>query len=231
MASPLSSFGKAPIWQIAIAGVLSAGLVSAAWYFLYYEEAAQNLENAKVQLDAANAEKARMEKELENYEQRRMKIAEQEAEMAELIRSIPSTEATVDHLMKPFQRQARLVGFEIDSWAPGAEQRFDYYAKTPVEIHASGTWHEAAEFFRKVSEMEQVVNIEEVRMNVDNSARGEGETAVHLRIDFSAASFRFLPQATAVAAPATRRQAGDAAGGAAPAGAAPAQPAPETKEG
>lgn len=236
MASPLTSIGKAPVWQIVAGGVLASALITAGWFFLYYEEASQQNEQAKVALDSANAELETMQKKQANYEQERQKLQEAEEEIAQMIREIPSTKATVDHLMKPFQRQARLVGFEIESWAPGAEQRFDYYAKTPVEIHASGTWHQAAEFFRKVSEMTQVVNIEEVRLKSGAQQRGPGDTAVYLTVDFTAASFRFLPEAAGATQPASRRTggaegapAGD--GGAPGATGAPAQPAPETKEG
>ena len=151
MASQLSSIGRLPVWQAVAGSVVLVGLLTAGWYTSYYEEAAKNLDSAKTRLKTAEDELARMQKKLENYEQEMRELAEAEEEIQQIIRNLPKGVEAVDHLMKPFQQQARLVGFEVQSWAPGGEQKFDYYAKTPIEIHAEGSWHQTAEFFRKIS--------------------------------------------------------------------------------
>jgi Tfp pilus assembly protein PilO len=231
MASQLSAIGRLPVWQAAAVSVVVMGLMTAGWYTTYYEEAAKNLETAKGKLDAAEQELERMQKKLENYEQEMRELAAAEEEIQQIIRNLPKGIEGVDHLMKPFQQQARLVGFDVRSWAPGGEQKFDYYAKTPIEIHAEGSWHQAAEFFRKISEMDQVVNIEEVRMNTLNrKKKGEGEAAgeLRLKVDFTVATFRFLEIERVASSSGSRRaeakeEAAPAAGGAEPAkGAAPA---------
>ena len=230
MASPLTNIGRAPVWQVLAGGVLLCGVVAASWYFLYYEEAAQQLELAKTQHAAAETELKRVQTEFENFEQRRRELAEKEAQIAAELEELPSTEATVDHLMKPFQRQARLVGLELESWAPGAEQRFDYYSKTPIEIHASGTWHQTAEFFRKISEMPQKVGVEELRLQLVGGK--EGQPRDLLRVDFTAASFRFLTDASlGQTGPTSRRTGAEAAEGAPAEGAPAGAPAPAPKEG
>ena len=221
MASQLSSIGQLPVWQAAAGSIVLAGLLTAGWYTGYYEEAAKNLDSAKTKLQAAEDELGRMQKKLENYEQEMRELAEAEEEIQQIIRNLPKGVEAVDHLMKPFQQQARLVGFEVQSWAPGGEQKFDYYAKTPIEIHAEGSWHQAAEFFRKISEMDQVVNVEEVRMNVVGRATQTAEeianAEVRLKVDFTVATFRFLEIAQAASAKSSRRAGGEG-GGAGPAG-------------
>lgn len=221
MALQLSHIGRLAIWKAAAVCVVIVGVGGAFWYTTYYEEASKNLQSAKTKLSAAETELDRMQKKLENYEQEMRELAEAEEEIQRIMRELPKGIEAVDHLMKPFQQQARLVGFDVRSWAPGGEQKFDYYAKTPIEIHARGSWHQTAEFFRKIAEMNQVVNIEEVRMSAERAKQddGEGGGEVRLKVDFTVATFRFLELASAAAGPSTRRSGGDA----------PA-PAPEKKK-
>ena len=212
MASQLSSIGRLPVWQAVAGSVVLVGLLTAGWYTSYYEEAAKNLDNAKQKLDAAETELERMQKKLENYEQEMRELAEAEEEIQQIIQKLPTEPEAVDHLMKTLQQTARLVGFEVRSWSPGGEQKFDYYAKTPVEIHAEGTWHQTAEFFRRISELEQVVNVEEVRMNLTGQKSSEAGGEVRLKVDFTVATFRFVQLAQASSQSSSRRSGGGEGG-------------------
>jgi type IV pilus assembly protein PilO len=195
--SQIESVGKLPVWQSVLVGVLGLGLLSVGFYFSYYEEAAQSLERVKVRLAAEKTELKRVEEQLANFQERLKKAQEDEARIQELLQQLPRTRATVDHLMKDFQRQARLVGLDLKSWEPGGEAQLDYYAKQPVSIVATGTWHQAAEFFRRVSELKQYVNIEEVQMK---SQPKDGNKR-NLSMQFRMAAFRVLDDPNAALPP------------------------------
>jgi type IV pilus assembly protein PilO len=102
-------------------------------------------------------------------------------------------------LMGTFQREAQGVGLELERWIPQPEQREDTYSKIPVEVTAIGTWHEIGEFFRRVSEMKQVVNVEGISMKLDREFDTTGFP--QLKIDFTASTFRLLTEAEQNAAP------------------------------
>ncbi|HLT37816.1 MAG TPA: type 4a pilus biogenesis protein PilO, partial [Enhygromyxa sp.] len=98
--------------------------------------------------------------------------------------------STIDHLMSTFQREARGVGLDIGRWSPQAEERHDFYAKIPVEVTAIGSCHEVGEFFRRVAEMKQIVNIEAVKMKLGKEFEDNGFPL--LQVDFTASTFRLL---------------------------------------
>ena len=94
--------------------------------------------------------------------------------------------------MSTFQREARGVGLAIEAWTPQGEQFHDFYAKIPVEVTALGSWHEVGEFFRRVAEMKQIVNIEDVQMKLGKEFDDTGFPQIE--VDFTASTFRLLTE-------------------------------------
>jgi len=199
MADRFEILTKTPPWQLAVGWVAVAALLGAGWYFIYYSDAVEQRQNAETSLANSKAELAQVQKKFENFEQEMAKAEDMERQIEEKKRQLPLSAATIDHLMRKFQQQGRLVGVDVANWRPGSEERRDFYAKMPVEVSATGTWHQFGEFFRRVSEMEQIVNIEEVTM-LENRSNDE-ESAKMLEVTFTASTFRFLEQV--VAAPDT----------------------------
>ena len=189
MASRLDAITKLPPWQMGIVFVVGSGLLGALWYTLYYSDAVAEREAAVRGLDNAKAELATMDEKLANFEQEMAQAAEDEKKIQDAKSVLPLSEATVDHLMRKFQQQSRLVGLSLEKWTPAGEKKLDFYAKMPIKIQATGTWHQAGEFFRRVSELQQIVNIEEVKLKAGKNSESSHPT---LDIDFTASTFRFL---------------------------------------
>jgi type IV pilus assembly protein PilO len=190
--STLDQLEKYPVWQLALAWLLGTALVITGWYFLYFSDA----QAAKVQAEAAkvkaDADLAAAKDNLSNYEQRVKEQAERDKDLKRQLEVVPVDSSTIDHLMSTFQREARGVGLGIERWSPQAEQRFDFYAKIPVEVTAVGTWHEVGEFFRRVAEMKQIVNIEAVEIKLGKDFEDNGFPL--LEVDFTASTFRLLTE-------------------------------------
>lgn len=189
MAKGLDAITNLPPWQMGLVFVLGSGLLGAGWYTVYYEDAVNERTAAESGLAKAQAELATMDEKLANFEQEMAQAAEDEKEIEAAKSVLPLTDATIDHLMREFQQQARLVGLSMERWSPGGEKKLDFYAKMPVQIEATGTWHQAGEFFRRVSELQQIVTIEDVKFK--NSKTLEGSHRL-LEVDFTASTFRFL---------------------------------------
>jgi type IV pilus assembly protein PilO len=189
MAKGLDAITSLPPWQMGLVFVLGSGLLGAGWYTLYYEDAVNERTSAESGLAKAKAELATMDEKLANFEQEMAQAAEDEKEIEAAKSVLPLTDATIDHLMREFQQQARLVGLNLERWSPGGEKKLDFYAKMPVEIEATGTWHQAGEFFRRVSELQQIVTVENVKFKSGKDLEG---THRILELDFTASTFRFL---------------------------------------
>ncbi len=197
--SQLDKLAELPAWQLVLAWLVGAALVGLGWYFLYFTDAVTArtqsqaaVEKAKQDLDAAKQEYA-------NYEQKLKDQAERDRELKKKLEVVPIDSATIDHLIGTFQREARGVGLELERWVPQPEIREDFYAKIPVEVMAIGTWHEIGEFFRRVSEMKQVVNVESVSMKLEREFDTSGFPL--LRIEFVASTFRLLTDKERTAGP------------------------------
>jgi type IV pilus assembly protein PilO len=190
--STLDQLEKYPAWQLLLGWVLGAGLVVAGWYFLYFSDAMAEKDKAEAARAKAETDLATAKDNLANYEQRVKEQAERDKELKRQLEVVPVDSSTIDHLMSTFQREARGVGLALEAWTPKPEQRFDFYAKIPVEVTAVGTWHEIGEFFRRVAEMKQIVNIEAVAMKLGKEFEDNGFPL--LEVDFTASTFRLLTE-------------------------------------
>lgn len=188
--STLDQLENYPAWQLGLGWLLGAGLVLGVWYLVYFSEALENRTRAQGAVTAAEANLAKAKENLANYEQRVKEQAERDKELKKTLEVVPVDSSTIDHLMSTFQREARGVGLGIEAWTPQSEQRFDFYARIPVEITAIGTWHEIGEFFRRVSEMKQIVNVEKVAMKLEREFDDSGFP--NIEVEFTASTFRLL---------------------------------------
>lgn len=205
--SQLDKLAEVPAWQLALGWMAGAALIVLGWYFLYYSEAQAANKAASDGLAKAKTDVGAAEEQLANYEQRVKEQAEKDKELKKMLEVVPVDSATIDHLMGTFQREAQGVGLELERWIPQPEEREDTYAKIPVEVTAIGTWHEVGEFFRRVSEMKQVVNVEGIALKLGNEFDTSGFPL--LKIDFTASTFRLLTEAEQNAPPdedSTRRK-------------------------
>jgi type IV pilus assembly protein PilO len=194
----LDSFERFPIWQRILLFVLVSVAIVAGWWFLYYEEAVAGRASAKAGLDKAVAELETVTAEREKFLQKEKQTGEVEAELQASMEVLPMSTAAVDNLMQVFQQQARLVGLTVEAWTPAAEEKLDYYARLPVKVKASGTWAQAGEFFRRVSELDRPVSIEGVKLTARDPEKRRGDTAdasepAVLDVEFEVTTYRFLP--------------------------------------
>lgn len=194
MASKLDEFVNRPKWQLALVWLLLSGMIAAGWYYMYYEEALMEFDRASKTLKDDQAELARVKERLANFEQEMAQAKAMEQELEEKKRQLPLSSATVDHLMRKFQQQGRLVGVSVDNWTPAPESKLDFYARMPINVTASGTWLQFGEFFRRVSELEQIVNIQGVSMRPMGNKGAEFPDTTQLNVTFVASTFRFIEQ-------------------------------------
>ena len=192
--SVIDKVGEIPLWQVAAGWLVVASLGVSGWYFLFYSDAVAARDAAQVSSDASLAEREKMEVKLANFETEMEKAAQAQAEIDESMEVLPLSEASVDHMMRTFQQQGRLVGLVFERWTPGGETKTRYYAKNSIAVSATGTWNQLGEFFRRISEMKKIVNVASLSMR-SKGQRGKGSSANDsplLTIDFQASTYRFL---------------------------------------
>src|SRR5688572_1495059 len=193
MGSILESFDKLPTWQRILVFVLGLSAIGTVWYLMYYRDAVARHASANAALQKAKSELRDVEEKKKNFMERQRKQAEVEAELKKKMEVLPMSIASVDNLMQTFQQQARLVGLTVESWVPSAEEREDYYARLPVSVKATGTWSQAGEFFRRVSELDRIVSVDNIKLKstttAPNPTGGDPNRAPMLTVDFEAATY------------------------------------------
>lgn len=181
---------RMPIWQKLLIMLLGAALVVGGWWFFFYDDVQLAKQQAEQAVTKANTELERVKKRKENFLEEQRKHEEREREFNEKMKVLPMSTSTVDNLMQTFQQRARMVGMSVDSWTNEPEERQDFYARLPIKVQASGTWGQAGEFFRRITELEQIVSIENLNMKAEKV--DEAGESPQIKIEFEAATYRFL---------------------------------------
>jgi len=202
MASAFDGVDKLPVWQRLLVWLVVAAAMVAGWWFLFYVDAVAARESAEQGLSKAGSELDRLEKRKENFLEEQRQHEEREAKYRERMEVLPMNSSTVDNLMQTFQQKARQVGMSFDSWTNDSEQRQDFYARLPIKVKARGTWPQIGEFFRQLSELRQIVSVENIIVeNTDTQGKGVPGEHPSLEVSFEAATYRILSEEERNAAP------------------------------
>ncbi len=189
MSSSIEKFGLLPNWKLAAIGVATSLVLVGAWYFVFFADVEEALESAESERQRNEAELAKNKKSYENFEKEMKQWEQTEAEISQQTKKLPQV-STTDYLSKMFHQQARMVGLQLDQWAPGGEEFLDYSARIPIEVSATGTWNQVGEFFRRISEQEQIINIEDFDLKAPSKKQLEEHP--ELKVNFQASTFRFV---------------------------------------
>ena len=122
--------------------------------------------------------KVRQLKHLENEMQKA------QAEFKMVKKKLPE-QKEIPSLLANISRSGHESGLEFLLFQPGPEIRKDFYAEIPVSIQVSGSYHEVALFFDKVSRLSRIVNIDNINMT-------SNKTDNKLNTTCSAITYRFV---------------------------------------
>lgn len=145
--------------------VLCAGLMGAAWYFLFYGEveAALVREQQKTKSLAKDlAEEQEIEKNLKKYQDEIERLSKSRDEMRD---RLPEN-AEIAELLQQIHGQAKIVGLEIIRFERGEDQIEPMYARIPVTMVLRGTFHQVALFFFYLGKLTRIVNVENIQLTM-----------------------------------------------------------------
>lgn len=191
MAIELEKLAEVPAWKLALSWVGVSVLLVGGWYTLYYSDAVDARDQEKQTVARSKAEREELEGKLAGFEQEMEKAARDQKEIDAILEVLPMSSASVDHMMRTFQQQGRLVGLQFNRWSPQPEVKEQFYAKTSVQVESTGSWNQFGEFFRRISELKKIVSIHDLQLRV-GSKKGHEKGAPRLSVKFTATTYRFL---------------------------------------
>jgi len=178
---------KAPLKAAATVGVLA--LFGALYYFLFYTDLAADITSAHSQQAQLTQEKESYEKRKKEYVAYREELKKLQEEQRELLKALPK-KAEIPTFISNIQEQAELSGLEVLNIKIENEVPEELYIKIPVTMEVKGAYHAMTKFFKNVSDLRRIVNIENLAISVESKSDEPGPPK--LRAKFVAATFRYV---------------------------------------
>jgi type IV pilus assembly protein PilO len=151
-------------------GVLAALILlfAVGFWLFFYSPTEEELEGLKVQYTSLIKEKETANRSKATYEKDRERRDELKKSYGKQIRALPP-KAEMPSFLNSLNAQSELVGLEIDSVKPLKEELAEYYARIPVELVLTGSYHQLAKFFYLVGNLDRIINIENIQFRIDST--------------------------------------------------------------
>jgi type IV pilus assembly protein PilO len=175
-------------------GALTAALLLAIgglYFFFFYGDLAAEIANSEAGQVKLKAEKEQYEQRKKEYQAYRGELSKLQEEQRELLKALPK-KAEIPSFIANIQEQAELSGLEVLSITIEAEASEELYVKIPVAMEVRGSFHALTKFFKNVSELRRIVNIENFGMSLEAAAAATDNGPPKLKVKFIAATFRYV---------------------------------------
>ena len=144
--------------------VLAALIVGVAYYYVYLNPQIQ----ANAEIKTKITDKTRENEQLRQFEpkladlNRQMAILQQQMEIQKKI--VPD-DKDADQFIRLLHDTASTSGIEIRRYASMPVANHEFYSDVPFAIDIDGPYYSVLNFFQRVSELERIVNIDDLQMS------------------------------------------------------------------
>lgn len=152
--------------------VLIFALPAVAYYFLFLQP---NLE----ELDKLTTQKTKLENQLQQVKKRAKDLPNLEAELAQARiefdekSALLPREKEIPQLLRDISSLGRNAGLDFLKFKPLPSVPRDFYDEIPVTINVRGPYHNVGFFFDRVSKLERIVSVSNVKMRAPKLEEGE----------------------------------------------------------
>ena len=183
----LDRFGKLPRVQRVAVLALAQVLIVALFWTLLYSPASEDLAALEQQNSELVTKKEQVRLRAENREQFEAELQQLTSDLRQALRELPN-DREIPEFLKRISQVGKKVGLEIRRFQPLSESPREYYAEVPVALQVSGSYHEVAMFFDRLSKLNRIVYVK----NIDVTDPTERGGKVVLDVEGEAVTFRFL---------------------------------------
>jgi len=189
-----------PWWHgAAFGGVVAAVLVGLFYYFqvIPKEKQLASMDRKLTDLQA-QIQKGRAAK--EKLPQFREEVRRAELELEKLLRILPARRNTPE-LLRRIRQLTEQGNFTLQRFRPGNFVNRDFYSEWPIQVSLTGSYHNLAMFFDRISRFSRIINIDNLKVAAIRP-NAQGHT---LSANFTARTFIYKePDPTPPPAPARR---------------------------
>ena len=168
----------------ALVAALTAGV-----YFLLIQDIETRIAALAAEQQTADIQLAEKQHIADNLKEVRREFDQLNQKLQAALTELPEKK-DIDELLAQLNDVGKKAGLEITKVQPGGEIPEQLFAKIPINIAVSGNYHEIAMFMQEISNMQRIVNVNNIRL-VQPTGKGD---KVILASEFLATTFRFQEQ-------------------------------------
>jgi type IV pilus assembly protein PilO len=149
-------------YQVVVIAVLAVGLTCALYFLVFKSMEDSN----RIKGEALAAKQAEVDQ-LRPYQGKLLELThsiESLKQQLELQRRIVPDERLSEGFIQLMQGAASSAGIEVRRYTSKNIATKEYYTEVPFEIEVDGPYYAVLNFFEKVSSLERIVNVSEVKM-------------------------------------------------------------------
>jgi type IV pilus assembly protein PilO len=184
------SLAKLPLAAKIGVGAALLALAGAAYYVVLYGELDSQIQAAKSREQQLSADLAEARKAEYAYQKDLAELTDRQQRQRELNKVLPVA-SEYPAFLSAVQNVANVAGVQLSAWTPSAEVSEQFYARVPMKLEIVGRFHQIAKFFHGVSQLDRVINLENVNLGKPE-LKGE-DVLVHAEV--LATAFRAVADA------------------------------------
>jgi len=186
---------KLPVVARVGVGIAVVALTGVAYYVVFYGDLASAIEAAQSREHQLTSDLAEARKAEFAYQKDLAELNDRQQRQRELNKVLPVS-SEYPAFLSAIQNVANVAGVDLVGWTPSPEAPEQFYVRVPMRLELSGRYHQVAKFFYGVSQLDRIINLENVSVGRPE-VRGE-DVIVHVEV--LATAFRAAEDAKDVGA-------------------------------
>lgn len=142
------------------------------FYFLLYSPKAAEQERLNGEIGKVKTEIQKAEAVIRNLAKHKAELEETQKKFEETVVMLPKTQEIPD-LLRNISDLGKTTGLEFVSFVPAQEIQKDFYAEIPINITLLGPYHNVGSFLDKVSKLDRIVTVNNIKMAQPKEVTGE----------------------------------------------------------
>lgn len=168
--------------------LISAGavvVIVAVFGFFFYKPKFDEMSRLKSQIEKQENKLAKTKRSAREFAKYKKKIEDAKAQFTVVSRALPDKEE-IPSLLTGISQAGKSSGLKFLLFEPQPEKKEGFYAKIPIKMDLSGTYHDLGGFFDKLAGMSRIVNVD----NFDIAKQSNNR----LKISCRALTYKFIEQ-------------------------------------
>ena len=154
---------KLPVAARVGVGVAVLALTGVAYYVVFYGDLASAIEAAQSREHQLTSDLAEARKAEFAYQKDLAELNDRQQRQRELNKVLPVT-SEYPAFLSSIQNVANVAGVDLVGWTPSPEVPEQFYVRVPMKLELSGRYHQIAKFFYGVSQLDRIINLENVNL-------------------------------------------------------------------